>query len=304
MDVILQEKGLTEGTVAQRIRILGDDPNLTYRQDKASIKQYIDDFNAILSNINAGLGSAFNFTVTRPLDVVPYPKFSEGTMVAAHYEAPPPLAPSVPAHFYVNTVDMSNIRKFEMHTLAYHEGIPGHHLQMSIADEQGSIPLFVRAGTFTGLSLDLTGYREGWACYAEQLAYEMGYEKNSMDNLGRLNYELLRAARLVVDTGMNHKHWTRQQAIGYLRDVAGRPEQAAAIEVERYLIWPGQALAYKVGMREMLRLRAKAQQKLGDSFDLKKFHDVVILNGAVPFSTLSNEVDKYIDDTLHPTVAK
>jgi uncharacterized protein (DUF885 family) len=174
-----------------------------------------------------------------------------------------------------------------MHTLAYHEAVPGHHFQISIAQELKGLPMFRQVIPFTA-------YVEGWALYAERLAWETGFEKNPMDNLGRLRDEMFRACRLVVDTGLHAKHWTREQAIKYMLDNTGMGEKEITSEIERYLVMPGQALAYKVGMLKILELREKAKSELGDKFDIRDFHDVVLKNGAMPLTVLEHVVNDYI----------
>jgi uncharacterized protein (DUF885 family) len=174
-----------------------------------------------------------------------------------------------------------------MRTTAYHEAVPGHHLQISIAQELQGVPVFRTLVPFTA-------YSEGWALYAERLAWEVGYEKDPLDNLGRLQSELFRSVRLVVDTGLHRKRWTREQAIEYMTKTTGMAESEVVIEVERYLVQPGQALAYKVGMMKILELRDRARGALGNKFDVRAFHDVVLRNGAMPLGILERIVDNYI----------
>jgi len=192
---------------------------------------------------------------------------------------------SRPGAFYAAAQGMQY--KFNMPSLAYHEAVPGHHTQVAIAQEL-SLPLFRN-------DMGFTGYAEGWALYAERLAWELGFYKNNPDgNIGRLQYELMRAARLVVDTGLNAKKWSYSQAINYMVQEAGIPRGAAEAEVARYICWAGQATAYKVGMIKILELRQKAKDKLGDRFDLKEFHNAVLGNGSLPLEILERVVDDYI----------
>ena len=174
-----------------------------------------------------------------------------------------------------------------MRTLVYHEAVPGHHLQISIAQELKDLPIFRSLVPFTA-------YVEGWALYSEQLAWEAGYEKNPLDNLGRLRDEMLRAVRLVVDTGIHSKRWTREQAIAYMMQQTGMPETEVTTEIERYFVDPGQALAYKIGMLKILELRERAKTSLGVKFDIREFHDAVLVNGAMPLAVLERVVDAYI----------
>lgn len=178
--------------------------------------------------------------------------------------------------------------KFAMATLAYHEAIPGHHFQIAIAQELDHLPFFRRI-------LPFTAYSEGWALYAERLAWELGFESDPLDNLGRLRDEMLRAVRLVVDTGIHAERWTREQAIAYMLDNTGMSETDVVAEIERYFVAPGQALAYKAGMLEILALREKARAALGQRFDLKQFHNEVLTHGGLPLTVLRRVVDSWIE---------
>jgi uncharacterized protein (DUF885 family) len=192
-----------------------------------------------------------------------------------------------PGRFFANLYDIKTTRKNEMRSLAYHEGIPGHHFQIAIAMELEGMPFIRRMAPFTA-------YIEGWAMYAEQLAWELGFEEDPLDNVGRLSFELFRAVRLVVDTGIHAQQWTREQAIDYMQANTAMAEHNVIAEIERYIVNPGQATSYKVGMIKMLELRDKAKTALGDAFDLRDFHDVVLENGAVPLTILETIVDEYI----------
>ena len=174
-----------------------------------------------------------------------------------------------------------------MRTLAYHEAIPGHHFQIAVAQELEDMPIFRKFAPFTA-------YTEGWALYAERVAWELGFQKNPYDNIGRLQAELFRAVRLVVDTGIHAKRWTRQQAIDYMIANTGMTESDVVSEIERYIVMPGQACAYKVGMMKILELRTKAKNALDEKFDLAAFHDVILKNGPVPLDILEELVDNYI----------
>ena len=196
-----------------------------------------------------------------------------------------------PGVFYANLRDMSEISKWSMPTLAYHEGVPGHHFQISIAHELTGLPQFRKLIPFTA-------YQEGWALYTEWLAKEAGwYEGDPFGDLGRLQAELFRAVRLVVDTGIHAKRWPREQAITYMRDKTGMGEKEVTAEIERYIVNPGQACAYKVGMLKIQELRTRAQTELGSKFDQREFHDVVLKNGAMPLEILEEQVTAYIQRT-------
>jgi uncharacterized protein (DUF885 family) len=189
--------------------------------------------------------------------------------------------------FFANLHDVTKTARFAMRTTAYHEAVPGHHLQGSIAQELEDLPIFRRVIPFTA-------YSEGWALYAERLAWEAGYEKDPLDDLGRLQAELFRSVRLVVDTGLHARRWTREQAIDYMMATTGMPEGDVVIEIERYLVQPAQALAYKVGMMKILELRERAKSALGSRFDLREFHDAVLGSGAMPLAILERVVDAYV----------
>jgi uncharacterized protein (DUF885 family) len=214
------------------------------------------------------------------------PEFKQKTAPGAYYE-PAALDNARPGTFYANLYDVKATPKFGMQTLAYHEGIPGHHFQLSIARELKDLP------TFRGV-IPYTAYMEGWALYAERLAWELGFEKDPYADLGRLRAELFRAVRLVVDTGIHDQRWTREQAIRYMRQTTGMAPTDVEAEIERYIVLPGQACAYKVGMLKLLELRERAKQQLGATFDLRDFHDTVLKNGAMPLEVLEQVVGDYI----------
>src|SRR5262249_14340849 len=194
---------------------------------------------------------------------------------------------SRPGVFFANMRNPAETPKFAMRTLAYHEGIPGHHFQISVQQELKGVPFFRRVLPFTAFS-------EGWALYAERLAWELGFEKDPLDNLGRLRDEMMRAVRLVVDTGIHHEHWTREQAIAYMINQTGMDEGDVTSEIERYFVAPGQALAYKAGMLKILELRERARSALGPRFKLSEFHDQVLTHGALPLSLLERGIDDWI----------
>ncbi len=267
-------------------------PDFYYEDSDAGRQQILDDYQAILDEIDAGLGDAFNVRPRAGIEVVRIPEFREKTAPGAYYEQPS-LDGTRPGRFYANLYDIKATPKFGMRTLAAHEGIPGHHFQIAIALELEGVPLIRRFGLFTA-------YVEGWALYAERVAWELGLMPTNADNIGRLTAELFRAVRLVVDTGIHHKRWTREEAIEYMLANTGMAESDVISEVERYIVIPGQATAYKVGMLKILELRDKARNALGERFDLGEFHDVVLKNGAVPLDILERLVDEYIESTGAP----
>jgi uncharacterized protein (DUF885 family) len=174
-----------------------------------------------------------------------------------------------------------------MRTLAYHEAVPGHHFQIAIQQQQEGLPFFRRMIPFTA-------FTEGWALYAERVAWELGLQENPYDNIGRLQAELFRAVRLVVDTGIHARRWSREQAVDYMAANTGVTESDVVAEIERYFVMPGQALAYKVGMTKILELRGLAQAELGERFDMREFHNVLLTSGALPLSILEELVRDYI----------
>ncbi|SHN32434.1 Uncharacterized conserved protein, DUF885 familyt [Duganella sacchari] len=286
MDAILKAQGLSEGTVGARVQQLARSPEQQYPNTPEGKKAMLAQYQAILDEVNKGLGSAFDIRPQLGVKVEQVPPSSEATAPGAYY-MPGAFDGSRPGVFYANMRNPGDTPKFAMRTLAYHEGIPGHHFQVSIAQEMQGVPFFRRV-------LPFTAYQEGWALYAERLAYEMGFQKNPLDNLGRLRDEMMRATRLVVDSGIHYKHWTREQAITYMMDNTGMAEGDVTAEVERYFVNPGQALAYKVGMLKILALREHAKQELGDKFDLKQFHNEVLSHGALPLSVLERVINDWI----------
>ncbi|MEE8258471.1 MAG: DUF885 domain-containing protein, partial [Sphingomonadales bacterium] len=216
------------------------------------------------------------------------PEFSEKTAPGAYYSGPS-MDGSRPGTFYANLYDIKATPKYGMRTLAYHEGVPGHHFQIAIQNELEDVPMLRTQAGFTP-------YAEGWALYSERVAWELGFQDDPYDNIGRLQAELFRGVRLVVDTGIHAQRWTREEAIDYMLANTGMAETDVVSEIERYIVLPGQATAYKVGMMEILRLRQEARDALGDKFDIRDFHDVVLKNGSVPLYLLRELIMDYIAD--------
>jgi len=243
----------------------------------------------MLDEFDTQLDAAFNIRPKAGMEVVRIPEFKEKTSPGGYYQQPA-LDGSRPGRFFANLYDIKATPKFGMRTLAVHEGIPGHHFQIAIAMELEGVPLIRRFAPFTA-------YSEGWALYAEQVAWEQGLLPTPADNIGRLVSELFRAVRLVVDTGIHDQRWTREEAIDYMLANTGMAETDVVSEIERYIVMPGQATSYKVGMIKILELRQKAMDTLGDRFDLRDFHDVVLKNGGVPLDILERLVDEYIEET-------
>jgi len=286
MNAILQSRGLVDGTIGARVHTLAGDPAQVFGDAPGEKSAMIARYQAILDEVNAGLGDAFNVRPKLGVQVKPVPEFSQATAPGAYYQ-PGSFDGARPGVFFANMRKPAETPKFAMRTLAYHEGIPGHHFQISIQQELKGVPFFRRVLPFTAFS-------EGWALYAERLAWELGFEKDPLDNLGRLRDEMMRAVRLVVDTGIHHEHWTREQAIAYMINQTGMDEGDVTSEIERYFVAPGQALAYKAGMLKILELRERARSALGPRFKLSEFHDQVLTHGALPLSLLERVINDWI----------
>ena len=286
IDGILRSRGLPDGTIAERITRLNADPRLQYSNDDAGRAACIADYQRYIDEMIRGLGADFAAPPRLDIKVQRVPEFKEKTAPGAYADTGS-LDGSRPGVFYVNLRDMRDVHKYQMRTLAYHEAVPGHQLQGVIAQRLAGVPTFRKI-------LPFTAYDEGWALYAERLGWEMGFENDPLDNLGRLQAEMFRAVRLVVDTGIHRKHWTREQAIDYMLEKTGMARRDVVSEIERYFVIPGQALAYKIGMLRILELRARSQAKLGSGFDIHRFHDVVLGSGAVPLGILEKQVDAWV----------
>lgn len=255
-------------------------------------EQCIADYQAIIDRSRQELGALFGLKPAAAVNVKRVPEHEEEGSAGAYY-CPPNLDGSRPGTFFVNLRDMAENPKYGMETLAIHEAEPGHHFQFAVQFES-NLPLLRRAD---GLA-SYTAYVEGWALYAEKLAYEHGFYSSSFAKLGHLQDELLRAVRLVVDTGIHHLGWTRQEAIDYMQAVTGYHRASVVTEIERYFVLPGQACAYKIGQLKILQLRDKARTALGDRFKLSDFHDVVLGLATAPLAVLEEVVDHYIADKL------
>lgn len=290
MLAILQAQGVSGDHVPTMMKALGDDPRFLYPDTAEARLQILADYKTILADINTRLDGAFNIRPKADMDVQRVPEFSEKTAPGAYYNAPA-MDGSRPGVFYANLYNIKATPKFSMKTLAVHEGIPGHHFQIAIQQELQGLPTFRKI-------LPFTVYAEGWALYTEQLMAERGlYQDDPFGDLGRLQDELFRAIRLVVDTGIHHRRWTREQAIDYMAGNSGLAASDVEAEIERYIVMPGQACAYKIGMLKILELRSKAQAALGEKFTLTDFHDVVLKNGSMPIAILERVVEQYILET-------
>ncbi|GAA6172669.1 DUF885 domain-containing protein [Colwellia sp. KU-HH00111] len=289
MAILAQQNYDVSQGFSAAIEHLAAQESFYYEDSDAGRAQILADYQKILDEIDKGLDSAFRIRPKAGMEVARIPEFKEKTAPGAYYQQPA-IDGSRPGRFFANLYDIKATPKYSMRTLAYHEGIPGHHFQIAVAMELEGLPLFRMFSPFTA-------YVEGWALYSEYLAWEMGFQDDPFDNIGRLQAELFRAVRLVVDTGIHYKKWPREQAIDYMKANTGMAQSDVVSEIERYIVMPGQATSYKVGMMKILSLREKAQRALGDKFDLRDFHDVVLKNGAVPLDILERFIDKYIAQT-------
>jgi uncharacterized protein (DUF885 family) len=287
MDALLKSQGLADGTVGARVQALHKDPRFLLPNTDEGRRQLLAKYQQILDEVNARMPEYFRTVPAQRLSVERVPIAAEKGSAGAYYQ-PAAMDGSRPGTFFANLRDVHETATWTMKTLAYHEGIPGHHFQISIALNLKNLPL-IRQQTL------YSAYAEGWALYAERFAAEIGmYKDDPFGDLGRLEAEMFRATRLVVDTGLHSEGWTREQAIAYMVDTTGMNESEVISEVERYMGQPGQACAYKVGQLKILELRERAKAALGPRFNLKDFHAVVLENGGVPLTLLESLVDEWI----------
>jgi uncharacterized protein (DUF885 family) len=287
MDALLDSQGLTDGTVAERMAALATDPRFLLPNTDEGRAALLAKYNAILDDMNARMPEYFRTVPPGKLAVERVPVSAEKGSARAYY-SPAAMDGSRAGTFYANLRDTGETPTWGMKTLAYHEGIPGHHFQIATAHELKGLPLIRQQPIYSA-------YSEGWALYAERLAAEIGlYQDDPFGDLGRLQAEMFRAVRLVVDTGIHAKGWSRGQAIDYMVQTTGMNAEEVVSEVERYMALPGQACAYKVGQLKLLELRDRARAALGEKFDLKAFHTVVLENGAVPLTVLERLVDEWV----------
>jgi uncharacterized protein (DUF885 family) len=280
IDTLLRKIGMTQGTVGNRLRAMYKDARYLYANTDAAKKVLLGDLNARVQRVRAKLPNYFGIVPKADVVIKRVPKEIQAGAPGGYYNNPS-LDGKRPGIYWINLRDTSELPRWALPTLTYHESIPGHHLQLSIQQE-ANLPLIRKVSFYSA-------YIEGWALYAEQLAAEMGeYADDPSGHIGQLHDSLFRAVRLVVDTGMHSKRWTREQAVRYYVDALGDPETAAITEVERYCVWPGQACAYMLGKLTFLAQRARAQKVLGANYDIRKFHDAVLLPGAVPLELLEH----------------
>jgi uncharacterized protein (DUF885 family) len=298
MDGILKANGLTKGTLAERITKISSDPKQLYPNTEAGRAQLLKDLNVQIEALQPLLAQYFGTLAKAKLEIRRVPAYREAGAPGGYYESGA-LDGSRPGYYYINLRDTKEWPKFSLPTLSYHEGEPGHHWQISIAQEAADLPLVRKA------LVSNSGYTEGWALYAEALADEMGaYAGNPLGRLGYLQSAAFRAARLVVDTGLHAKRWSREQAIDYMVEATGDQKSSVTTEIERYCVWPGQACAYMVGRETIRRARAEAQAALGEKFNIKAFHDLILKNGPVPLAVLSASVKGWVSAQLAPPSGK
>jgi uncharacterized protein (DUF885 family) len=285
---ILEAEGWdVSGGFSPAITEMAEREEFYYSDTPEGRESILADYQTIIDEISEGLEPYFELRHESAVEVQRIPEFKEKTSPGAYYQ-PPAFDGSRPGVFYANLYDIKATPKYGMRTLAYHEAVPGHHFQLAIQQQLEGLPFFRKIVPFTA-------YSEGWALYAERLAWELGFQDDPYDNIGRLQGELFRGVRLVVDTGIHAQRWSRERAIEYMVTNTGMAESDVIAEIERYFVLPGQALAYKVGMTKILELRELAQQELGDRFDMRAFHTVILGSGSLPMNILEELVRDYIE---------
>jgi uncharacterized protein (DUF885 family) len=273
--------------IGEMMNDLNENPEFLYADTPDRKEIVIADYNQMVKEAEEDVRPYFERFPISPVEVRAVPEYSEKTAAGGYYQAPS-LDGSRPGVFYANLYDIKQTPTFGMRTLTFHEAVPGHHFQIALNQENEKLTLYRKMGYRT------SAFTEGWALYSEQLAVEAGMTKNLYDELGVLQSEMFRANRLVVDTGMHFKRWTREEAMEYMKKTTGMSDTEVRVEIERYIVWPGQATSYKMGMLKILELREKAKKALGEKFDIRKFHTVVLDQGIVPLFVLEDIIDEWI----------
>ncbi|MEP0355166.1 DUF885 domain-containing protein [Paraglaciecola sp.] len=286
MNVIKQQVGF-EGSLLEFFEFMRSDKQFYYPATDDGRKRYMDEAQALIDKMEDKVPEYFGLTPKARMQVKRVEPFREKSAGKAFYQSPSKDG-SRPGTYYANLYNMMDMPTYQMEALAYHEGIPGHHMQRSIAQELEGIPEFQKYVSFTA-------YTEGWGLYTEELAKDMGFYENPYSDFGRLAMELWRACRLVVDTGIHAKKWSRDQGINYLIDNTPNPKNDSVKAIERYIAMPGQATAYMIGKLKIMELRTKANNTLGDKFDIRGFHDEVLKDGPVPLNILETKIDNWIE---------
>ena len=281
MDKVIGDSGFT-GSFQEFKDFLRNDPQFYY--DRA--EDLVNGYRVVAKKVDPELAHEFGRLPRLPYGVAVIPEFKAPSQTTAYYQ---PGSSSVgrPGLYFVNTYNLKARPKWEMEALTLHESVPGHHLQFALGQEMENVPEFRK---YIGFS----AFNEGWGLYAESLGPELGLYKDPYSKFGQLSFEMWRAVRLVVDTGMHSKKWTRQQAIDFFRENTGKTDQDITVEVDRYIVWPGQALAYKLGQLKIRELRTQAEKALGGRFDVRKFHDAVLEEGAVPLDLLEAHLNEWL----------
>lgn len=281
MELVKVEAGF-KGELSAFLEHLRTEPRFFHETGNALLAGYRD----ISKRIDGGLPKLFGRLPRLPYGVMPIPSYSERSQTTAYYQ-PGALSAGRPGNFFANTYNLRMRPKWEMEALTLHEAVPGHHLQIALAQENEAAPDFQKHA-------ETTAFVEGWALYAESLGPDLGLYQDPYSKFGQLTYEMWRAIRLVVDTGMHAKGWSRQQAIDFFRENAGKTEHDIVVEVDRYIVWPGQALAYKLGELKIRDLRRLAESELGANFDIRQFHDELLSRGALPLTMLESRMKAWI----------
>ena len=292
MKEILTSLGYAESkSVGELMNELNENPDFLYADTSDRKEIVVNDYTYMVNEAIRVMTDYFHTMPKSEVIVKAVPEYSEQNAAGGYYQSPA-LDGSRPGVFYANLYDIKQTPTYSMRTLAYHEATPGHHHQIAHSLENEELTLYRRFGYYT------SAFAEGWALYSEILALEVGLAENPYDELGILQSELFRANRLVVDTGMHYKRWTREEAMDYMKSVTGMSDTEVRVEIERYIVWPGQALSYKVGMIKILELRERAMKELGDKFDIKDFHSAVLDHGNPPLFIVEEMVDKMIEESL------
>ncbi len=271
-----------EGSFAEFLTFLRTDPQFYHTTSEGLLAEYRD----IAKRADPEMMKMFGKLPRTPYGIKAVPSYAEKSQTTAYYQ-PGSVKAGRAGIFYANTYALDTRPRWEMEALTLHEAVPGHHHQLALQDELEDVPWFRRVARYTG-------FVEGWGLYSESLGEEMGFYKDPYSKFGQLTYEMWRAIRLVVDTGMHQMGWSRQQAIDYFMSNAGKQEHDVTVEIDRYIVWPGQALAYKIGELKIKELRAWATAELGDKFDIRTFHDAVLENGAIPLSVLEANIHSWV----------